>query len=150
MCIMNQSKKLFNLMAMLTVAAMFALVGCDKNSTDPDNPADALVGTWKATSTMVYYGSSVANADSSEDWTDELGPDVIIFFYEDGKTDVESVTYTATADEITFTDNTGDATEVYIVLYIISDNTLTLTFHEEADAEWYRPEMWILTTYTKQ
>ncbi len=147
---MNQSKKLFNLMAMLTVAAMFVLVGCDKNSTDPDNPADALIGTWKGTSLMVYYGSSVANADSSEDMTDEVGPDDVIIFNADGKTDVESVTYTATADEITFTDNTGSETEVIVVPYVLSDNTLTFTLHEEADAEYGRPETWNVVTYTKQ
>ena len=34
---------------MLTVAAMFTMVGCDDNGDDPD-PEDALVGSWKLTS----------------------------------------------------------------------------------------------------
>ncbi len=153
---MNQRKILFNLMAMLTVAAMFALVGCDKSSTDPDNPADALVGSWQLTSWVVYYGSSIADPDSSEDRTDRMGPVVLTFNadgtssqYDDGREE-GNWTYTATADELILTSTYEGETDVVVILYEISDNTLTLTIHEEANDNYDTPERWIVQTLTKQ
>ena len=151
---MIQSKKLFNLMAMLTVAAMFVVVGCDDNGDDPD-PQDALVGSWKLTSLVEYYGSSVANPDSSDDWTAFVGSVVFTFnadgtgktvFDEDGTPMTDNWTYSATATEITVTED--DATEV--APYDISGNTLTLTYHDAADTDLNLPESWTVLKFTKQ
>lgn len=150
---MNHSKKLFNLLAMLTVAAMFVVVGCDDNG-DPD-PQDALVGSWKMTSMIVYYGSSVANAGSSVNITADFGSLVLTFnadltgmsvFTEGDSTETDNFTYTATASDLTITEDG----ETEVIPYELSGNTLTLTIHEEADAEFEQPEGWIVITLAKQ
>ncbi len=156
---MNQSKKLFNLMAMLTVAAVFTLVGCDDSSTDPDE--DTLVGSWNFTSMMVYYGSSVASADSSADMTADAEAPTVLTFSDDGTgSDVSkneagsdttyTWTYTTTATEITITATEDGVPEDMVLSYVLSGNTLTLTIHEEADTEYDEPEMWMVMTFTKQ
>lgn len=156
---MNQSKKSFNLMAMLTVAAVFALVGCDDSSTDPDE--DTLVGSWNFTSMMVYYGSSVATADSSEDMTADADAPTVLTFNDDGTgSDVSknqagsdttnTWTYIATATEITITTTEDGETEDMVLSYVLSGNTLTLTVHEEADIEDDWPETWMVLTFAKQ
>ena len=151
---MNHGKKLFNLMAMLTVAAMFTMVGCDDNGDDPD-PQDALVGSWKMTSMIVYYGPSVASADSSDDWTAFIGNSVFTFSSDgtgkdvtvDGdSTETNTWTSSATATEITITE--GGETDV--IPYSISGNKLTFTSHEPADSEFNTPESWWVIILTKQ
>ncbi len=151
---MDHSKILFNLIPILTVAAMFAMVGCDDSSTGP-GPENALVGSWKLTSRVIYYGSSVANADSSEDWTPFMGNRVFTFnadgtgqdvrLDEDG-TETSRWTYTATTTEITIH---GDG-EPEVVTFEVSGNTLTITKHEAAEAGYNDPEAWIVSTLTKQ
>ncbi|MCH8838099.1 MAG: lipocalin family protein [Candidatus Marinimicrobia bacterium] len=151
---MNQSKKLFNVMAMLTVAAMFTMVGCDDNGDDPD-PQDALVGSWKMTNMIIYYGSSVASADSSDDLTAFVGNSVFTFNSDgtgkdvtvrENSTETNTWTYSATATEITKT--AGGETEVRS--YAISGNTLTFTLYEAADPDFDMPELWWVFTFTKQ
>ena len=151
---MNHGKKLFNLMAMLTVAAMFVVVGCDDNGDDPD-PQDALVGSWKMTNAVFYYGSSVANPDSSVNITADFGSLVLTFnadltgksvFTEGDSTETDNFTYTATASDLTITEDG----ETEVIPYELSGNTLTLTIHEEADAEFEQPEGWIVITLAKQ
>lgn len=149
---MNRGKKLFKLMAMLTVAVLFAVVGCD-DSTDPD-PEDALVGSWKMTGLVAYYGSSVASADSSDDWTAFVG-NTVLTFNDDGtgktvsvgdSTETTTWTYSATATEITVTEDG----ETDVTPYVVSGSTLTLTEHEAADAASGTPETWIVITFAKQ
>ena len=151
---MNRSKKLFNLLAVLTVAAMFTMVGCDDNGDDPD-PQDALVGSWEMTNAVFYYGSSVANADSSTNMTADFGSFVLTFnadltgmsvSTEGDSTETDNFTYTATATEITVTEDG----ETEVIPYELSGNTLTLTIHEAADAEFEQPEGWIVITLAKQ
>ena len=151
---MNHGKKLFNVMAMLTVAAMFTMVGCDDNGDDPD-PQAAMVGSWKITSFIVYYGSSVANADSSDDLTafieswvftfnsDGTGKDVTIG---EDSTETNTFTYSATATGITVTVDG----ETEVVPYAISDNTLTFTTHASALPDFDVPESWTVFKFIKQ
>ena len=151
---MNHGKKLFNLMAMLTVAAMFTMVGCDDNG-DDKAPQDALVGSWKIKSLVEYYGPSVANADSSDDLTASEGPLVFTFnsdgtgkavYDEDGTPMTDNWTYIATATEITITEDG----ETEVVPYDISGDTLTLTYHDAADTDLNLPESWTVLKFTKQ
>lgn len=152
---MNQGKKLFKLMAMLAVAAMFAVVGCDDSSTDPD-PEDALVGSWNVTKVMVYVGSSIADADTSMDMTADFGS-MVLTLNADGSgksvstdgdnTETDNFTYTATASDLTVTDEDG---EIDVIPYEVSGSTLTLTMYQEADAESDEPESWIVLTLSKQ
>lgn len=161
---MNQSKKSFHLMATVIVAAMFALIGCDDNSTEPNDPADALVGTWQSTSMVVYHGSSIADADSFDVITTEEFSEVLtlnadstgslIFTNSEGST-TTNWTYTATDTEITLTGTEAGGSgepNVMVLAYELSGNTLTTTMYFEAiiDDQHNEPEGWVVTTLTKQ
>ena len=165
---MNQSKIMFNLIPMLTVAAMFALIACDDSSTDPE---DALVGTWVLTN-VTYYDSSGTiyepgydlSIDSTgrQNWDpfrDSTGQviNLVYTFNSDGTGSVDvnvttDFTYTATADEITLIFTDGG----YVLPYELSGNTLISTAHnpvistEQMMDENAQISGWRVLTFTKQ
>jgi len=140
---MDHRKILFNLIPMLTVAAMFALVGCDDSSTDP---ADVLVGSWVLTNVTHYDSSGTIyepgydlsidstgrqNWDPYRDSTGQIITLVYTFNSDGtGTWGTQSVTYTATADEITliFTDGYTDGGS-FDFPYELSGNTLIFIQH---------------------
>ena len=160
---MNQSKILFNLIPMLTVAAMFTLIACDDSSTDPE---DALVGTWVLTNVTHYDSSGTIyepgydlSIDSTgrQNWDpyrDSTGQIITLVytFNSDGTgtwpyaaNGTQSFTYTATADEITFifTDEGG-----FDLPYELSGNTLIFTIHLMNENG--QPSGRTVLTFTKQ
>ena len=156
---MNQSKILFNLIPMLTVAAMFALIACDDSSTDPE---DVLVGTWVLTNVTHYDSSGTIyerGYDLSIDSTGRVNWDpyrdstgqiitLVYTFNSDGTGTwgTQSVTYTATADEITiiFTDREGG----FDFPYELSGHTLIFTIHWMNENG--QPSGRTVLTFTKQ
>ncbi len=108
---------------------------------------------------MVYFGSSIANADSSKTITNEEFSEVLtlrsdgtcVFFetYPNGASGESFLTYTATQTEITLIYGIGH--EDPVLSYEISGDTLTTTQHFEAiiDDQHDEPETWFVTTFIK-
>ncbi len=155
---MDHRKILFNLIPMLTVAAMFALIACDDSSTDPE---DALVGTWVLTNVTHYDSSGTIyepGYDLSLDSTGRVNWDpyrdstgqiitLVYTFNSDGTGTwgTQSVTYTATADEITIIFTDGGR---FDFPYELSGNTLIFTIHWMNENG--QPSGRTVLTFTKQ
>ncbi len=157
---MNRSGMLIKLMVTVTAFVMFTLSGCDDSSTDSEDSADALVGTWNLTGMVLYYGSSIANADSTLDLFDEDGIIVLTFNTDstgsdafidyDGTVDTHTWTYTATAYDLTITEPVDDWIDVMVMPYELSGNTLTLSVVYKWYPSDYYSEGLIVQTFTKQ
>ena len=129
---LNQRRELMALLTFMIIA-LSLITACG----DDDIDREELVGTWKAISNIIYYGS-ISNPDSTE-VVKTFGSDVqtIITFRDDntftkdivsfGETQSISGPWSVSGNKLTF-GNTGNPKDT--IEYSISDNKLTLSTSE--------------------
>ena len=152
----NLCHKNIKFAALAVLTAMLALVGCDKLIPKKDDPVSALLGTWELTTTMVYYGESIANPDSSVELPD-VGDQTVLTFSDDstgievsvagGRSTTISFDYVATDNDLTLT-FTGNVFLVESVIdYAITGEVMTFTKHVPESIDIL--EKWVVRRFIK-
>ena len=153
---MKQYKRNSSILVEATLIALF-VVACEKN----EPKVHELVGTWISTSGTIYYGASVASADSSA--TDPFYTNTVltVVFREDNTgsikfsdgeyVDTEEITWSTSGNELFVLDEDGTPVSSTPNTYDITGNTLTITDHWEAGhVDPSEPEQWRTITLQKQ
>lgn len=117
-------KRLFAFLFLFSMASLL-IISCKD---DDENPANALIGTWKFVS---YVASGCTNPDDNENSSCSTDCDTFIFTADkltikaSGDPD-ETLTYTIKGNEITITDSGIPLT----LAFVVSGSTLTLSNSE--------------------
>ena len=137
-----------------TALLILIVVACEKN----EPTVHELVGTWVSTSGKIYYGASVASADSSvadpyynfmittfvfkEDNTGSISAT-------DGSwTQTNEFTWSTSGSDLVVLEEEDGTSTLFTVIYDITGNTLTIT--EYSAAIFDIPERWHVVKYQKQ
>ena len=152
---MKRLKRKSSILFNATLIALF-VVGCEKN----EPKVHELVGTWVSTGGTIYYGSSVASADSSTAITWNQNGTVTYTFNDDntassqeryGETVIpREFTWSTSGSELVLTEVGGSpiSNEPVTYVYNLTGNTLTFTFPQPAIDDF--PEQWKTMDFQRQ
>ena len=153
---MKQYKRNISILVVASLIALF-VIGCEKN----EPKIHELVGTWISMSGTIYYGTSIATADSYVAYPYFQHVVVTVVFKEDNTGSITAITaddgdhvgtdeftWSTSGSEIFFVGEDGTSLSDTPVTYDINGNTLTITDHLPANQ--FHLEEWIVTDYQKQ
>ena len=150
---MKQYKRNISILVVASLIALF-MIGCEKN----EPKIHELVGTWISMSGTIYYGTSIATADSSVAVPYFQHVVVTVVFKEDNTGSItfdygdnvgtNEFTWSTSGSEIFFVGEDGTSLSATPLTYDINGNTLTITDHLPANQ--FHLEQWIVTDCQKQ